>query len=308
MDYVFLSLGLLFLFLGGEFLIKSSVWLALRLNISKLVVGVTVVSFATSAPELLVSLQSAFSGYPQMSFGNVIGSNIANIGLVLALTSIVSPVKVDKESLGLNYPMMIGASFSLMIVMYFFYGINWMIGSVFLIALIIFLVVAITKSSFDTEEDVEVDKSLNFLKSIILLVLGASGLYFGADWFIKGAVNIAKSFNIDERIISLSLVAIGTSIPELAASLIAAFKKQNGIALGNLIGSNIFNILAVLGISSLFVDLSLEDAKLFNSDIIWMIAFALLLYPLIKMGKKNMLGLKEGFVILTLYLAYLMFL
>jgi cation:H+ antiporter len=226
------------------------------------------------------------SGYPQMSFGNVIGSNIANIGLVLALTSIVSPVKVDNESLGLNYPMMIGASFALMIVMYFFNGINWLIGSVFLIALIIFLVVAVTKSSHDQEEDVEIDQSLNFSKSLILLLLGALGLYFGADWFIKGAVNIAKSFNIDERIISLSLVAIGTSIPELAVSLIAAFKKKNGFALGNLIGSNIFNILAVLGISSLFVDLSLEDTTLFYSDITWMIAFALMLYPLIKIGKK----------------------
>jgi cation:H+ antiporter len=308
MDYLFLALGFLFLFLGGEFLVKASVWLALKFNISKLVVGVTVVSFATSAPELLVSLESAMSGHSQISFGNVIGSNIANIGLVLGLTCIVGPMKVDKESLSLNYPMMLVSSLALFLALFFFNGINWIVGSVLFLALVLFLIVSISRPSTSDQEELDVDDSLTLTKSIFLLVIGGVGLYFGADFFIKGAVSIAKSFNIDDRIISLSLVAIGTSIPELAASLIAAFKKQNGIALGNLIGSNIFNILAVLGITSFFVELNLEDKTIFYTDLIWMMAFALIIYPLQKIGKKNMLGLREGIVILAMYLAYLCFL
>ena len=308
MDYLFLALGFLFLFLGGKFLVKASVWLALKLNISKLVIGVTVVSFVTSAPELLVSLESAMSGHSQISFGNVIGSNIANIGLILGLTCIVGPMKVDKESLSLNYPMMLISSLALFLVLFFFNGINWMVGSVLFLALVLFLIVSVSRSSASDQEELEVDDSLTLTKSVFLLVLGGVGLYFGADFFIKGAVSIAKSFNIDDRIISLSLVAIGTSIPELAASLIAAFKKQNGIALGNLIGSNIFNILAVLGITSFFVELNLEDKTIFYTDLIWMMAFALIIYPLQKIGKKNMLGLREGIVILAMYLAYLYFL
>ena len=308
MDYLFLALGFLFLFLGGEFLVKASVWLALKFNISKLVIGVTVVSFATSAPELLVSLESAMSGHSQISFGNVIGSNIANIGLVLGLTCIVGPMKVDKESLSLNYHMMLISSLALFLALFFFNGINWIVGSVLFLALVLFLIVSVSRSSASDQEELEVDDSLTLTKSVFLLVLGGVGLYFGADFFIKGAVSIAKSFNIDDRIISLSLVAIGTSIPELAASLIAAFKKQNGIALGNLIGSNIFNILAVLGITSFFVELNLEDKTIFYTDLIWMMAFALIIYPLQKIGKKNMLGLREGIVILAMYLAYLYFL
>ena len=308
MDYLFLALGFLFLFLGGEFLVKASVWLALKFNISKLVIGVTVVSFATSAPELLVSLESAMSGHSQISFGNVIGSNIANIGLVLGLTCIVGPMKVDKESLSLNYPMMLISSLALFLALFFFNGINWIVGSVLFLALVLFLIVSVSRSSASDQEELEVDDSLTLTKSVFLLVLGGVGLYFGADFFIKGAVSIAKSFNIDDRIISLSLVAIGTSIPELAASLIAVFKKQNGIALGNLIGSNIFNILAVLGITSFFVELNLEDKTIFYTDLIWMMAFALIIYPLQKIGKKNMLGLREGIVILAMYLAYLYFL
>ena len=308
MDYLFLALGFLFLFLGGEFLVKASVWLALKFNISKLVIGVTVVSFATSAPGLLVSLESAMSGHSQITFGNVIGSNIANIGLVLGLTCIVGPMKVDKESLSLNYPMMLISSLALFLALFFFNGINWIVGSVLFLALVLFLIVSVSRSSASDQEELEVDDSLTLTKSVFLLVLGGVGLYFGADFFIKGAVSIAKSFNIDDRIISLSLVAIGTSIPELAASLIAAFKKQNGIALGNLIGSNIFNILAVLGITSFFVELNLEDKTIFYTDLIWMMAFALIIYPLQKIGKKNMLGLREGIVILAMYLAYLYFL
>jgi cation:H+ antiporter len=305
MDYIFLVLGLVFLFMGGECLVKSSVWLALKFNISKLVVGVTVVSFATSAPELLVSLESALSSHPEISFGNVIGSNIANIGLVLGLTCIVSPISVSGESLTNNYPMMLFASLSLVLAMFFTNGLGWVVGSLFIIFLLFFLFFSIKKSSIDSQERVELDPNLNTTKSTFLIVIGGLGLYFGAEFFIKSAVNIAKSFEINDRIISLSLVAIGTSIPELATSLIAAFKKQNSIAFGNLIGSNIFNVFAVLGITSVFADLNLDQVNIFYPDLIWMMAFAFILFPLQKFGIKNKLGFKEGIVLLSMYLAYL---
>lgn len=308
MDYLYLILGFVFLFVGGEMLVRSSVSLALKYNVSKLVVGVTVVSFATSAPELLVSLESTFSGFPDIAIGNVIGSNIANIGLVLALTCIVEPIFVDKNTLRYNYPVMILSSLVLFFTLFIFGGLNILSGIFYFSALLFFLIFIIKKSkNVEQNDDFDVE-SYSLIKSICLFLLGSLALYFGADFFIEGAVNIASSLGVSERIISLSLVAIGTSIPELAASLVAAFKKQNGIALGNLIGSNIFNILAVLGLTSIFIDVSVVDRDLVDKDIIWMLGFAIIIFPLLKMGKKNMLGKKEGFIILLFFLAYLYFL
>lgn len=307
MDYFYLIFGFLLLFFGGEFLVRSSIDLAFRFKVSKLVIGVTIVSLATSAPELLVSLESVYSGHSDIAFGNVIGSNIANIGLVLALTCMVDPIIADRNTIRTNYPFMILCSVLLFLSMLFTDGIPSWVGGIFIVLLTLFLLYTIRKSDNNLiQEDIEV-RSISLTKSILTLIGGSFGLYFGADMFINGAVSIAYSFGVSERIISLSLVAIGTSIPELAASLIAASKKQNSIALGNLIGSNIFNILAVLGVTSLFSDLVVLDQKLIQVDILWMLGFAILIFPLLKWGKKNMLSKKEGVIILVSYLAYLYF-
>jgi cation:H+ antiporter len=307
MEYFFLISGLVLLFLGGEFLVRSAVSIALKFNISKLVVGMTVVSLATSAPELLVSLESALDNHSDISFGNVIGSNIANIGLVLGLTCLVMPIPVSSETLKINYPVMSLVSILLVAVLYIFQGVNLYVGIFFLLFLggfLYFLVYNSKKNNSpeDSSEEFRIDSNW---KSVLFLVLGGAGLYYGADLFINGAVDIATDWGVSDRIISLSVVAIGTSVPELAASLIAAFKKQDGIALGNLLGSNIFNILAVLGVTSLFTNLQVIDMDLIFKDVWWMLGFAFVLYPLIKIGQKNMLNKKDGVLILLAYIAYI---
>ena len=307
MEYFFLISGLVLLFLGGEFLVRSAVSIALKFNISKLVVGMTVVSLATSAPELLVSLESALDNHSDISFGNVIGSNIANIGLVLGLTCLVMPIPVSSETLKINYPVMSLVSILLVAVLYIFQGVNLYVGIFFLLFLggfLYFLVYNSKKNNSpeDSSEEFRIDSNW---KSVLFLVLGGAGLYYGADLFINGAVDISTDWGVSDRIISLSVVAIGTSVPELAASLIAAFKKQDGIALGNLLGSNIFNILAVLGVTSLFTNLQVIDMDLIFKDVWWMLGFAFVLYPLIKIGQKNMLNKKDGVLILLAYIAYI---
>ncbi len=307
MEYLLLILGFVFLFLGGEFLVRSSVSISLKFNISKLVVGMTVVSLATSAPELLVSLESALSNHSDISFGNVIGSNIANIGLVLGLTLLVMPIKVSVETLKINYPFMLFTSVLLVVVLFVFKEIATYTGILFVLLLIGFLyfLVSNSRKNNSKDQDLEEMKVDSNGKSLAFLLLGAAGLYYGADLFVKGAVSVAAEWGVSDRIISLSVVAIGTSVPELAASLIAALKKQDGLALGNLLGSNIFNVLAVLGVTSLFANLQVIDMALISKDVWWMLAFALILYPLIKLGQKNMLHKKDGLLILLAYIAYI---
>ena len=308
MVYFLLIVGLVLLFAGGEFLVKSSVSLALRLKISRLVVGMTIVSMATSAPELLVSIQSILSGHSDICFGNIIGSNIANIGLVLAVISLISPIAVSSQTLRVNYPMMLLASVIFFFVLHFFNVISWQVGLSFLIILSVFMFWLVKKSRNDNQNDnLDVVSSENdsLIKSLIYILSGAFGLYYGSGLFVDNAVIIAQDLGVSDRIISLSLVAIGTSIPELATSIIAAFKKQNSIALGNLLGSNIFNILAVLGLSSLVSDLTVFDVQLINKDLWWMLGFSLVIYPLIAINKEKKLTKTAGAILLAFYIIYI---
>ena len=268
MDYIYLILGLSLLAIGGEFLVKGSVSLALRLKISTLVVGMTVVSFATSAPELLVSLDAALSGYPDLSLGNVIGSNIANIGLVLGFTALIFPLSISNDTYKTNYPMLLGVSLVFVILIYQFQAIQFWMGALFIISLLIFVFLIVTRSrkkgmqATQGDEFFEQVNSFPVWKSITSLVMGGLALYYGADFLIDGAISIAREWEVTERIISISVIAIGTSVPELAASVIAALRKEESLAIGNLLGSNIFNVLAVLGITSLVSDLTVGDVKI----------------------------------------------
>ena len=215
----------------------------------------TVVSFATSAPELLVSLQAAMDGISDIALGNVIGSNIANIGLVLGITAIISPLAVDRDFYKFNWPMMMLASF----VLYFFLKNDGVLtaleGIIMFIALITFLIILIRNSRKSTKASLEeVDDALSEVsdfKIVAWLFIGAAGLYFGSEWLVEGAKQLAKAIGISDYAISVTVIAIGTSVPELAASVIAALKKEKAISLGNLIGSNIFNIASVLGLTAI---------------------------------------------------------
>ena len=303
MSILLVLLGFALLVIGGEFLVRSSVALSFKFNISKMVIGMTVVSFATSAPELLVSLQAALSGSPDIAINNVVGSNIANIGLVLGITAIVSAIAVDKSFYKLNWPVMMLFS----IVLYYFLKNDHLLsgieGGILFIGLILFLIVLIRGVKKDTAVE-EVDESLaivsNF-KITLWLLIGAIALYFGSEWLVDGAKDIAISIGVSEAVIGVSLIAIGTSVPELAASVIAAAKQEKAISLGNLIGSNIFNIGSVLGLTAMIKPIPVLEPSILSRDIFWMLGFSAILIPLIFIPKRLQISRFKGFFLVFAY-------
>lgn len=302
---LFVVIGFVLLVVGGEYLVRSSVALSFRLKLSKMVIGLTVVSFATSAPELLVSLQAALGGSADLSLSNVIGSNIANIGLVLGITALIGPLAIDKDFYKFNWPVMMLLS----LVLYFFLDNDGVLtrveGGVLLGSLLVYMFLLIKRARKHADKMVEdVDDSLgnvsNF-KMIFWLLIGGVALYFGSELLVEGAKDIATRMGVSEAVIGLTMVAVGTSVPELAASVIAALKQEKAISLGNLIGSNIFNIASVLGVTSLIQPISVTDTRLMNIDIFWMLGFAMILLPLAFIPKKMVLGRPKGFLIFAGY-------
>ena len=309
MDVFYFVLGLVLLILGGDFLVKGSVALAIRIRVSMVVIGLTVVSFATSAPELIVSVYSALTGHPDMAIGNVIGSNIANISLVLGLTALVYPLSFKKRLYQFDIPVMLSACVLLAIFLFTNALLEAWEGFVFIVMLCILTLYLIQKSrkQEDLSKEVNVD-SISLFKLSFYLVSGGTCLYFGSHFLVNGASGLAREIGLSERIISVSIVAFGTSVPELAASIIAALKKQKDLSIGNLIGSNIFNVLAVLGITSVVKPLAVLDESLVTNDIWWMLGISVLLYPLMFLFKKDHFGRVEGVVLLMVYTIYIWFL
>ena len=302
MDIILMLLGFGLLVIGGEFLVRASVALSLKLNISKMVIGLTVVSFATSLPELLVSLNAALNGSPSIAINNVIGSNIANIGLVLGITVLLGTIHVDKTFYKFNWPALMIFSF----VFYYFLSndntLDAIEGTVLFLSLLLFIAFSI-KQSMGTDTDDAVDNLIqtsNF-KIVIWLIIGGVALYFGAKWLVDSAIVIAQKVGVSEAVISVSVIAVGTSIPELAASVIAIIRKEKAISLGNLIGSNIFNIGSVLGLTSLVKPIVLDDPEILSRDSIWMLVFAGLLLPLTLIFKRHEIKKFEGFLLVFLY-------
>lgn len=308
MDIVFIVLGLALLVLGGNWLLKSAVGLSLKLNISKIVIGLTVVSMATSAPELIISVKSALDGFSDIALGNVVGSNIGNIGLVLGIVLLINAINVDKSFYSIDWPMKILSSFLLFVFLWFNKDISRTEGIVFLIILVIFLIFLIKNNKQVTVELPEVNETIlpNYL-IILFMVLGGFSLWAGSELLVKGAVNLAESFGVSDRIIAITIVSVGTSIPELASSIIAAVKKEADISIGNIVGSNIFNILCVLGITAIIKPIENIDEKMLTQDIYWMLGFAIILMPLVILPKRGSLFLKEGILLLTAYAAFLYF-
>ena len=311
MSVFYVVAGLALLVIGGDFLVRASVGLSFKLKISKLVIGMTVVSFATSAPELLVSLQAALDGVTDIALGNVIGSNIANIGLVLGITAIISPLAVDRDFYRLNWPMMMLVSFAL----YYFLKNDELLsaleGGILFAALIVFLVILIRSSRKSIKANLdEVDDALaevsNF-KIVAWLLIGAAGLYFGSEWLVKGAKQLASAVGVSDYAISVTVIAIGTSVPELAASVIAALKREKAISLGNLIGSNIFNIASVLGLTAIIKPIAVnpKTPEIMSTNIFWMIAFAAILVPLILVPKRFEIDRLKGMLLFGAYMIFI---
>ena len=303
MSILWVILGFILLVVGGEFLVRSSVALSFKFNISKMVIGMTVVSFATSAPELLVSLQAALSGSPAIAINNVVGSNIANIGLVLGITAMVGSIAVDKSFYKLNWPVMMVFS----IVLYYFLKNDNLLtaieGGILFTGLITFLFLLIRNTKNDSVVE-DVDDALSTVSNFkigLWLLIGAVALYFGSEWLVFGAKEIATAVGVSDAVIGVSLIAIGTSVPELAASVIAAAKQEKAISLGNLIGSNIFNIGSVLGLTAMVTPIRVTEPQILSSDIFWMLGFSAVLIPLIFLPKRFQISRVKGFFLVIGY-------
>lgn len=316
-DFFLLGIGLTFLILGGDFLVKGAVGLALSKNISPLIIGMTIVSFGTSAPEMLVCINAALKPGDAnlMSMGNIIGSNIANLSLVLGATAIVSGIPVDNQSTRQDWPILFFSSI-LFILFCWDLKVVWWEGAILFTGVLLFTLFMIYKNKNKSNLAVdlpEVDiskpnsKIVNkiWLKNLSFLSLGIAGLFYGSQWLLDSATNIALQFGVSPYIIGVTILAVGTSIPELTTSIIAAYKKETEIALGNLIGSNIFNILAVVGLTSIVSPMHLE-IKTLNYDIIWMIGITILIFPL--MVWKKLIFKWMGGILITIYGLYVYFL
>lgn len=311
MAYLYLILGIVLLLFGGDWLVRGAVDLALRLGISILVVGMTVVSFATSAPELLVSVNAAIDGYTDIAFGNVIGSNIANIALILGITAIIFPISVKEKTYKWDYWFMMFVTG----ILYLFVFHSRLLGFYKSLVLVILLVVynafqiwssrLQVKRSRENSREEEARKARSIGWTIFYLSIGVVALKFGSDLLIDGAVSLARQWGVSERVIGITVVSVGTSLPELAASLVAAYKGEQELSLGNLIGSNIFNILAVLGITGIIIDLPVKSPELLTFDFPWLVGISLLLYPFIRIISRGIIQRWEGAVMLLAYSIYI---
>jgi len=305
---LFLILGFVLLYYGGEFLVKGSVNLANKFSISKLVAGMTIVSFATSSPELFVSIEAILNKSSDIVFGNVIGSNIANIALVLGCTALFFNINVTDKTLKIDFPFLFFATFSVGYILYFLGKITFFTGLILIILLIAYLFYIISSSRNEknsiVDQEEKYDKS-TFLNCFIYLILGIVLLKYGADFLVSSAIDIATLLNIEERIIAVTVVAIGTSVPELATSIVAALKKEVDLAVGNIVGSNIFNLLAVLGITALYKEIEIMNNDILSIDYLFMfiitVIFGVFLYTFDK-GKINKL---KGGILLLIYFSFI---
>ena len=306
MSYLYLFLGLTALVIGGEYLVRAAVGLSFKLKLSKMIIGLTVVSFATSAPELIVSIKAALEGFPDLSLGNIIGSNIANLGLVLGITLLLGTIEVTKSFYKTDWPVMFLASLIFFAFLYIDGQLVFWEGLVMFSMLLVFLWYLLRFQEHAVVDELpEDDVPLPLHKTLMYLVLGGLGLWGGSELLISGAVGLATFFGVSERVIGITIVSVGTSVPELAASVIAVLKKEKAISLGNLLGSNIFNIFAVLGITAMITPIKVMDQALLESDIYWMLGFAFIVLPLVFVPSKMRLGWRDGLILLAAYAAFI---
>ncbi|MCX2720548.1 calcium/sodium antiporter [Lentiprolixibacter aurantiacus] len=302
LNLILIAGGLTLLVLGGHWLLKAAVAFSLRLYIPKIIIGMTVVSFATSAPELIVSVNAALDGFPDLALGNVVGSNIANLGLVLAIIVILSKIEVRKSFYITDWPMMMFASALFVGFVYFDRLLERHEGIIMFALLFVFLVYLLRFQKIAVVDDLpEDDKPLPLYLSVLFLGLGAIALWAGSEMLIRGAVDMAEYFQVSERIVGITVVSVGTSIPELAASVVAVVKKEKAISVGNLIGSNVFNLLAVLGITAIITPIPVRDTQLLSSDIFWMLGISFLIFPLVFLPRPMRLDWKHGIILILLY-------
>lgn len=307
MEFIQIVAGLIILVLGGDYLVKGASGIALKMDIPPMLVGMTVVALGTSSPELVVSLRAALDGKPDISVGNVVGSNIANVALILGITAIIFPLAIQKRALKVDWLVMMAAS----IIFYLFAldgGFSRFEGGLFVSLLALFIGVSFyqakkNKTAQRVAGDIpKSEKGRKWWVLFMFVLLGTIGLIFGAQWFLSGAEAIARNLGVSDRVIAITLVAFGTSVPELAASVVAAFKKEQDISLGNIVGSNLFNLFAIIGITSIVTPIKVAP-EILSNDIFWMLGTSFAILPLALIWKR--LGRIDGVLFLATYCVFI---
>lgn len=310
LNILWILIGFVLLIKGADFLVSGSSNIAKKFHVSEIIIGLTVVSIGTSMPELIVSVTSGINGHTDMAIGNIVGSNICNLLLILGITAIIRPIVFKKETKFIEIPI---ALFSTILLVLFcntgeeiggFEGLILLLCFVAFIGYTIYIGIRAAKEDTEIKEKVkESESKFETFKSIGLIVIGIIALKYGGDFVVNNATDIARLLHISERIISLTIIAIGTSLPELVTSIVAAIKKENDIAIGNIIGSNIFNILLILGVSSSIVPIHYSYS--YNADLILLIisTIVLVLFPYI--GKKDTMTRANGVIFLGIYFLYM---
>ena len=301
-DIFFLLIGTTMLYFGADWIVRSSVSIAKKSNIAPIIIGLTIVAFGTSLPELIVSITAALNDSSSLSVGNAIGSNIANIGLVLGLSSLIFPIsciyKKIKKDLWINIII------TIIFVLFAFDGlISRFEGMIMFLCLIYYILLCISEEKDDEEIP---DNIISNNRIFLYLLGGIFVLAYGADLFVDGAISLAKKLGISEAVVGVSIVAFGTSLPELATSVVAAFKKESDISLGNILGSNIFNILCVLGISSMISQLD-SPITMMNREVYFLFILGFLLIAISKMNQPISRVSSAILLIIYFYFIYLLF-
>lgn len=308
----FVLIGFVVLIFGAEILVRGARHIALSFGVSTLIIGLTIVAFGTSAPELFVSLAAALDGNADVAIGNVIGSNLFNILVIIGLTAVISPVTIAPSIIRRDMPAMVLALF-----LFVFFSRDLIIsrveGGVLFAGILLYLwgnYLLVTRGELTLEAEViegsdeGYEKKSNFFLSCVLILLGLGGLVLGANLIVENATIVARAFGVSDLVIGVTLVAAGTSLPELATTVVAAYKGEPDLAVGNAVGSNIFNVLCVIGLTALFVPLSV-DAAAFDFDMLYMLVACALVWPLMFFMRE--LRLFSGGVLLITYGAYITF-
>ncbi len=312
--YILFVIGFFLLIKGAGLLVDGSASIAKKLKISSIVIGLTIVAFGTSAPEFIVNIFASAQGSSELAIGNILGSNIANILLILGISAIIYPIVAKKNTVLKEIPLSLLAIILVGVMANDriidgngFSGLTRIDGIVLLSLLIIFLyyTFGITKSKSDIPDDGKIEV-FSYFKAIMFIIIGLAGLTLGGKWIVDGAIKIAQIFNISQSLIGLTIVAIGTSLPELATSAVAAYKKQSDIAIGNVVGSNILNIFWILGLSAVIRPLPFNTSS--NIDILMTIFASLILFLAMFVGKKLVIQRWQGILMITAYVGYIVFL
>ena len=307
MDFLGILFGIILLSHGGDLLTKSSVDISLKFSVPKIIIGMTIVSFATSAPELIVSLNATLDGFSNFAIGNVLGSNIANIGLVLGIITIIYPISLKQRFYTSDFPLLLISTCIFYFIIFTGNQISRPEGFILLFSItviLLYLFIYQKKSISEFSDDFDRSK-ISISKSFLHIIFSGFLLWLGSETLIKSAISVATQFEISQRVISITMVAIGTSIPELAASVVASLKKQNDLSIGNLIGSNIFNLLVVIGITSSISPMyGIENSTIYI-DMLWVVLFSVIILPLALVGRKSVLTRKKGIMLLALYLIFI---